>query len=139
LVKKKELQLNEKELDKKILEQIAKEEAEKKQEQENKKELFKQQQLEVKKANDEKLKEKKDNKIKEKKLDKVMIEEYTQLLEKQENDNSRARRIMVNGRVVPGEYVKKVEEDRQKLSDMNKGYLAELEKIERRYIVFITL
>jgi hypothetical protein len=84
--------LKEKELDRKILEEIGKEETNRKLELDRKREEFRQQQLEIKKAKDEKIKQKLEDKAKEKLVDKKLIKDYTNMLERQEIQNRMRRR-----------------------------------------------
>jgi membrane-bound lytic murein transglycosylase B len=119
-------------LDRKILEEIAKEETNRKLELDRKREEFRQQQLEIKKANDEKIKQKLDDKAKEKLVDKKLIEDYTNMLERQEIQN-RMRRTLRSNKPVPEDYyIRGIEDERARELEMERKYLQELEHIEQR-------
>jgi hypothetical protein len=114
----------EKELDQKILQQIAKEEADRKIEHDRKREEFRQQQIEVKRTNDEKLREKRENQLKEKIIDKKLINDYTKILERQEIENRKKLNSIA--------YFSNYEDEKEKQLELEKKYFKELLEIERK-------
>jgi hypothetical protein len=123
----------EKQIDRKIIEEIAKEEAFKKLEAENKKKQYRETQIKIKEENDKKMKEKEEEKKREKILDKKLLDDYFRILENQEIMNKKILKENIKQQKnIPNEYFENVEIKKQEELEMELKYLKELEKIEKK-------
>jgi hypothetical protein len=133
LYKKKDTLDREKEIDRKLLEECAKEEAYKKIEAEVKKKDIMQQQMKVKAENDKKMMEKEEEKQKARIMDKKIQDEYAKILERQEMANKQIlKKSIKQQKNIPKEYFENVESRKQEEYEMEIRYLKELEKIEKK-------